>query len=67
MAGLNFDGETIELPCGNCGYKIKATLGRLKREKQVVCPQCNQVSRVDTSKFDADVRDLNRSISNLFK
>ena len=47
-----FDGETTDFNCPNCGQKITATVGRLKRG-DYSCPNCGAV---------ADTKELNRSL-----
>ncbi len=62
MAGINFDVAEVAAPCGHCGKEIATTIGRLKRDKKLVCPDCDQVTEVDTRPFEAEARRLNEQI-----
>jgi ribosomal protein L32 len=42
--------------CPRCGYHTARTAERLRRQTQVVCPNCGQVLLPEASERDDDVR-----------
>ena len=67
MSGINFDSHQVEIPCPGCDHKHGATIGQLRRDGHFKCAHCGETVTIDTSKFDAGVRDVNKSLDNMFK
>ena len=63
---INFDSETISIPCPKCGKKLKEQLGRLKRQKHITCPTCGRIT-VNTEKFVSAERSVDKEIAKLSK
>lgn len=53
------DRDSINLEVrADCGHKFEVSLGRLKTDRQAVCPDCGQVSTYDEqaiAAFDAQL------------
>lgn len=53
-----FDNQSIEIPCGNCGRKVKKTVAWLKRNKKLVCAGCGIETTLETKKFLAGIKQV---------
>ena len=63
---MNFDNETIEIPCDNCKRKNKKTIGWIKRNNKFKC-SCGTEIVVDSSQFRKEISNVEKSLKNLFK
>ena len=63
---FSLDTTSISIPCPQCGKKLKATLGRLKREKKITCPSCGPVT-VNTDQLVSAERAIDKEIGKLKK
>lgn len=67
MSKLSLDDQKIDVPCPNCGEKLTETIGALRRKPQRRCSGCGVQIDIDTQQLDQDLRDVNRSLDELFK
>jgi|DEB19_MinimDraft_2_1074335.scaffolds.fasta_scaffold12976_2 uncharacterized Zn finger protein len=68
------DNDTIEVPCPNCGHKLKERIAKLKTNPKLTCRSCSTAFVVDakqlkvaTEKVDKALADLQRKIGRAFK
>lgn len=62
MSYLNADNAEVAVPCGNCGHEVRVSIGRLKQDGFVDCPECSQRTEVDTNPFEKQIAELNKSL-----
>ena len=46
----------IELVCSQCGYRTMRKAGRLRRETELLCPNCGAVIVPEIGERDDDVK-----------
>ena len=68
------DNETIDIPCPNCGRKLRELVGKLKTSPKLTCRHCSTAFDVNakqfkaaTEKVDKSLADLQRKIGRAFK
>lgn len=63
------DNETIEIACPECGRKVKKTIGWLRRNRkaEIPCTGCDKTLVLDSSDLDRDIREMERSLTRMFK
>jgi len=76
MAGF-LDNAEIDVPCPNCGKKIKQKLGGLKNSPTIRCPGCGSSIKLDASgpkgaakslqQVEKGIDDLRRTLRKLGK
>lgn len=65
MPILDYSAAPVEIPCGNCGNKIKATFGGLKRDHKIRCGKCGQIVEVDLRQFDAGMGAIEKRLGKM--
>ena len=63
MAKFEADHMPVSISCSNCSHTTQILFGRLKVERQLFCPECGQVTQIDTSEIEKGLDALERSIS----
>ncbi len=58
---INLDSHTITISCPQCGKQLEEKIGRLKREKHIVCIKCGRVA-IDTDKLRSIENSINKDI-----
>ena len=61
-----FENAEIEIPCENCSYKTKKTIGWVKTHNKFVCP-CGTEITLDTNQFKAEIAKVESSITDFEK
>jgi DNA-directed RNA polymerase subunit RPC12/RpoP len=64
---LNFDKETLEIPCANCKKTIKTTIGEAKRDPSLICPACGTANKIDASQFRDEEKKVQKQLDDLLK
>jgi hypothetical protein len=60
------DSGRVDLPCPECGYKNRKTVGWLKTHNQFVCAGCRKVT-IDTRGFRQGMRKVDAELDKLTK
>ncbi|AIP33274.1 zinc finger, LSD1 subclass domain protein [Paraburkholderia xenovorans LB400] len=64
---INFDNQTVDVPCGNCRKKLTETIRRLKTDPNLTCSSCGAVTHVDANEFRKVEQSVNKSLNDLRK
>ncbi|VVE29340.1 hypothetical protein PEP31012_03585 [Pandoraea eparura] len=64
---INFDNETIEIPCSGCGKKFQETIRRIKGDPRLTCSACGTVNAVDADQFRKVEQAIKKSMDDLGK
>lgn len=59
------DGQTIELPCPNCGRKLPQTVAKIKTNPTLRCTGCGNSFRVDANQFRTEISKVEKSLADL--
>lgn len=65
MSLVNLDKMPIEFECQHCGKKLSETMGRLKKEPSVTCPNCGNVTEISIEGADKAQRDVDAATRKL--
>lgn len=63
MSGF-LDKAEIEIPCGNCGHKIKKSIGWIKSNREFNC-SCGTKIKIDAEQFKTEIAKAEKSFSDL--
>ena len=61
-----FDGQKLEIPCGNCGRVLTETVGKLRRNPTLTC-LCKTKTDINAKELDSTLKKCERDIKNIFK
>lgn len=71
---FSLDSHIIEIPCETCGQKLSETIGRLKHDPELTCPNCGTIIKIEAaglrkgvSEAEKTMADFERDIKKLFK
>ena len=61
-----FDDQTLDVPCSECGRKVRARVGQLKRSPTLTCASGHSFD-VDAKELARDLKKVEQSILNFGK
>jgi DNA-directed RNA polymerase subunit RPC12/RpoP len=61
-----FRGESLKLPCPNCGHEITQPLIGLKEDMEIPCPKCHMAIKIsEVAELVKAFKSVSKSISDL--
>lgn len=61
----NLDGQSIDLPCPHCQRKLSQTIGKIKTNPTLRCPNCGQTFSVDANQFRTEIAKVEKALADL--
>jgi transposase-like protein len=60
-----FDSAEVDVRCPKCAKKIRETIGRLKNDAKLTCPDCGFGFTMDAKEFRKSMREVTEAIEKL--
>jgi len=64
---IDLSDLAIEIPCPNCGHKIKKTWGKLKTMEHLDCSACSNRFDLDKTSLQAKDAKASKGIADAFR
>jgi len=59
------DGQTVDVPCPECGHKNGRKVEDLRRSPTIVCGGCSKSIKIEASGLDRETKKVDKAIDDL--